>query len=58
MDRMLRILLVEDDADTCRRFDAEIEAANNMTLLDVTNNSSVALILTRDYLPDVVILDL
>ena len=58
MDRMLRILLVEDDEDACRRFDAEIEGMDNMTLVAVTNSSSDALRLTQENLPDVVILDL
>lgn len=58
MDRILRVLLVEDDADACRRFDAEIEGIDNMTLVAVTNSSTDALRLTQDYLPDAVILDL
>lgn len=58
MSRILRILLVEDDMDVCKRFHAEIEEWENMTLLDTTNDSSAAINLTKDHFPDVVILDL
>lgn len=58
MSRTLRILLVEDDIDVCKRFHAEIEEAKNMELLNTTNDSFAALQLTKDHFPDVVILDL
>lgn len=58
MERLLSILLVEDDPDVCKKFKAEIDEALNMSLIHTTNSSYHALELTKDYQPDVVILDL
>ena len=58
MDKILHILLVEDDESACAEMQTEIEKYEDLTLAAVTNNSSEALILTKYHLPDVVILDL
>lgn len=58
MDRLLNILLVEDELDVCKRFKAEINETLDMALIDITNNSYRALELVNEYTPDVVILDL
>lgn len=58
MTEKLEILLVEDDPIACREFVEHIDETTNMTLIGVTNNDAKALEYIKEYLPDVVILDL
>lgn len=58
MQRPLSVLLVEDDANTCREIIQYMHDLDDMTLIDVTNNSAKAEEIIRDSLPDAVILDL
>lgn len=58
MTEKLEILLVEDDPMACREFVENIDESTNMTLIGVTNNADKALEYIKEYLPDVVILDL
>lgn len=58
MPRPLSVLLVEDDAYTCQEILRYIDELDDMTLIDVTNNSTKAEKIIRDSLPDVIILDL
>jgi DNA-binding NarL/FixJ family response regulator len=58
MEKILSILLVEDDQAACRDFIDYVEELDDISLIGVTNNSSKALEYIKDYLPDAVILDL
>lgn len=57
MDK-LTIILVEDEPSICKIFEENIEASDDMLLLNVTNNEKEALEYINDYMPNVVILDL
>lgn len=58
MSRQLTVLLVEDDKDICRRFSAEIDDTEEISLVNTTNDSLHALELVEEYIPDAIILDL
>lgn len=55
---VLHILLVEDDHYACKEIEAYIDRFDDVNLTAITNNSSDALELTAQHLPDAVILDL
>ena len=57
-DKMLSILLVEDDKAACEEIENYIDSCENVRLAGVTNNSDEALELVKYHLPDAVILDL
>ena len=54
----LRLLLVEDDANTCMTFNQYIDENENITLVNITNNAAQALSDISYYQPDAIILDL
>ncbi len=58
MIEKLEILLVEDDTVACKEFVSHIDESTTMTLIGVTNNATKALEYIKEFLPDVVILDL
>lgn len=58
MDKPLSILLVEDDKDTCEKFAYYIDELDDVTLVNITDNSYHAIDYIKEYLPDAVILDL
>lgn len=58
MVKELSIVLVEDDPDECKDLIDYIESLGNISLLGVTNSSTEAIKYIKDYLPDVIILDL
>ena len=58
MERELNIILVEDDADTCKRFTEYADLSDAVSIAAVTNNSYRALELVNELHPDAVILDL
>ena len=58
MKEKLEILLVEDDPIACKEFVAYIDETEDMTLIGVTNNATKALEYIKEFLPDVIILDL
>lgn len=58
MKNTLRILLIEDDTDSCRKYIDCVEHFEDITLVSVTNDSEKALQDTKDYLPHAIILDL
>lgn len=58
MTEKLEILLVEDDTEACKKFIQHIDEMETMTLIGVTNNADKALEYIKNYLPDVIILDL
>ena len=58
MTEKLEILLVEDEPTTCMEFVSCIDETSDMTLVGVTNNATKALDYIKEFLPDVIILDL
>ena len=54
----MNLLIVEDNQDLCNQFKLYIDEINDVSLLGITNNSTKALEYVKQYLPDVVILDL
>lgn len=58
MSGMLEILLVEDDPIACTEFVSLVDETTNMTIIGITNNATKAFEYIKEYLPDVVILDL
>lgn len=58
MDRILQILIIEDDERACMDLKNALEEYDDMCLAATTNNSNDALELTKYHLPDIVILDL
>ena len=58
MKQSLTVLLVEDDRDECDMFVRLIDSLEDICLVGVTNSGVKALEYTKDYLPDVVIMDL
>lgn len=57
-DKMLSILLVEDDEDACDKIKRYIEAFADVSLVGITNNSEKALDYVKSFLPEAIILDL
>lgn len=58
MLKKLLMILVEDDPVACKEFEDYLEEADDIMLLGVTNNSEKAIDYVKDFLPDVIILDL
>lgn len=58
MDNPLSILVIEDDPDTCEELRICLEAAGDMRLLGMVNNSFDALDIVEKVIPDAIILDL
>lgn len=58
MERKLEIILVEDELTICKEFGEQISNSDELILLGFTNNSTKAVELIQEHLPDVVILDL
>lgn len=58
MDKILKILLVEDEQAECREITRYIDTLEDVQLVAVTNTVCGALKHVQDYLPDAVILDL
>jgi len=58
MEKTLSVLLVEDEPDECDAFVQYIDTLEDVRLVQTTNNADKALEYARDYLPDVIILDL
>lgn len=58
MDKLLSVLIVEDDPKDCALFVQYVETAEDVELVGVTNNTVRALALVEEYLPDAIILDL
>lgn len=58
MVKKLSVILVEDDPDECKGLVDYIERLDNISILGVTNSSTEAIKYIKDYLPDVIILDL
>lgn len=58
MTKKLSLVLVEDDPEERKELVDYIEEQEGISLLGVTNSSTQALKYIKDYLPDVIILDL
>lgn len=58
MEHKLSVILVEDDITTCKEFVSYIDEIEDIQLISVTNSSLKAIEYVKEYLPDVVILDL
>lgn len=58
MEAPLKILILEDETDVCQRFKEEIQLAQDMELVNITNSSSEAMELVAMHNPDVIIVDL
>ena len=58
MERELNILVVEDDEEVCKCFENYVETMERLSIVACTNDSSNAIELVQEYLPDVIILDL
>lgn len=58
MDRILTILLIEDDSHECNEISAYIERFDDICLIGITNNADKALEYIIDMIPDVTIIDL
>lgn len=57
-EKMLSILLVEDDKAACDEIENYIDTCGNVCLTGITGNSDEALEMVQNTLPDAVILDL
>ena len=58
MERELNILVVEDDEEVCKCFENYVETMERLSIVACTNDSTNAIDLVQEYLPDVIILDL
>ncbi|MCL2051374.1 MAG: response regulator [Lachnospiraceae bacterium] len=58
MDKALSLILIEDDKDSCEKFTDYFEEIDDMLLAAITNTVPQAIEYIKDYLPDVIILDL
>lgn len=54
----LSVLLIEDDAKACQEFADCVEETDDFRLVGVTNNAYRAIEHVKDFLPDVIVLDL
>ena len=58
MEKLLTVLLVEDDREECEEFVGILDSIEDIRLIGVTSNEKEALEHVKDHLPDAVILDL
>jgi len=58
VEKLLTVLLVEDDQEECDEFTQHVESIEELRLIGVTNNETEALEHVKDHLPDAIILDL
>lgn len=58
MRNELWILLIEDDVENCNALKEYIEPLDDVKLIGISNNVEAALSLTKEYMPDAVLLDL
>ena len=58
MERKLSILLVEDDKDECKQIENFINEYEDLTLIGTTDSEYEAIEITKNMLPDALILDL
>ncbi len=58
MASRIDLVVVEDDLNTCKEYEAKTKASNDIFLISTTNNTKTALSLIKDYSPNAIILDL
>lgn len=58
MKNILTILLIEDGQEECRRFSKYADSADDLSIIAITDSSIQALQLLKEYLPDVIVLEL
>lgn len=58
MEKALTVLMVEDDKDECNKFIGLLGTIRDIRLVGVTDNEKEALNNVKDFMPDVVILDI
>lgn len=58
MDKILSILIIEDDMTACRELKECIEKHDELKLVEITNNAHDALLLVRTHIPNIILLDL
>lgn len=58
MEKVLSILIIEDDVEACNELEHRIKKEDNLKVVGITNDSNKALSLVRAHLPNVIILDL
>ena len=58
MEKILTVLLIEDDVAACNAIENYIDACGDIQLCGITNDSLIALEMTTSRLPDAIILDL
>jgi len=58
VEKLLNVLLIEDDQEECKEFEKHIGPKEDVRLIGITNNEIKALEYVKDCLPDAVILDL
>lgn len=58
MEDSLKIMILENDADTCNHFTEYIKEYSNLSIINITNDSFYALKLLSKELPHAIILDL
>ena len=58
VEKLLTVLLVEDDQNECDEFERYIDSIDDIHLVATSNNEREALEHVKDHLPDAIILDL
>ena len=58
MNKNLTLLIIEDDEEICQRFVEYADSTDEIEIVSITNNFYRALELVKEYLPNVIILDL
>lgn len=58
MKKKLTLLLIEDDAATCKEMEEYFVTCEDMVLIESTNDANIGLKLVSAYLPNVILLDL
>ena len=57
-DKILNILIIEDDVAACKELGLYIEKIGNLKLVGITGDSDIGIEMVKNTLPDVVILDI
>lgn len=58
MNKPMRLLIVEDDADECKVYQKKVDRREDAEIVAITNSSTKGIEEVKNYMPDAVILDL
>lgn len=58
MNKPMRLLIVEDDADECKVYQKIVDRREDVEIVAITNSSTKGIEEVKNYMPDAVILDL